>query len=192
MWEGKNCWHSLVWVYPVCHRKTQTIYQVPSEGMVPPSQHRFKLVLLISVTFFLVTAICEWPSSGSNSKLFLGVKRLNFFLFNSKNHESLDSETLCTERMHVCVRAQWLGGVPLFAAPWIVACQAPQSMGFPRQEYWIDLPFPFPGDRPNPRIKLVSLASPSLTGRFFTTEPQTLSKWSMDASLLLTSFLCDG
>ena len=148
---------------------------------MPPSQPRFKLVLLISGIFFWVTAICEWPSSGSNFKLFLGVKRLNFFLFNSKNHESLESETLCTERMCVCVHAQLLGGVRLFAAPWIVAHQAPQSMGFPRREHWIGLPFPFPGDLPNPRIKLASPASPSLTGRFFTTEPQTLSEWSMDA-----------
>ena len=41
-------------------------------------------------------------------------------------------------------------------------------MGFPRQEYWSDLPFPFPGDLSNPEIEPVSLA---LEGRFFTTEP---------------------
>ena len=32
------------------------------------------------------------------------------------------------------------------ATPWIVACQAPLSMGFSRQEYWSGLPFPSPGD----------------------------------------------
>ena len=37
--------------------------------------------------------------------------------------------------------------------PWTVACQAPLSMGFPRQEYWSGLPFPSPGDLPNPRIE---------------------------------------
>ena len=41
-------------------------------------------------------------------------------------------------------------------------------MRFPRQEYWSDLPFPSPGDVPDPWIKLVS---PALAGRFFTTEP---------------------
>ena len=41
-------------------------------------------------------------------------------------------------------------------------------MGFYRQEYWSRLPFPSPGDLPNPGIKP---ASPALTGRFFTTEP---------------------
>jgi len=37
--------------------------------------------------------------------------------------------------------------------PWTVACQAPLSMGFSRQEYWSGLPFPFPGDLPDPGIK---------------------------------------
>ena len=37
--------------------------------------------------------------------------------------------------------------------PWIVACQAPLSMGFSRQEYWSRLPFPSPGDLPDPGIE---------------------------------------
>ena len=39
------------------------------------------------------------------------------------------------------------------ATPWTVAYQAPLSMGFSRQEYWSELPFPSPGDLPDPRIK---------------------------------------
>ena len=39
------------------------------------------------------------------------------------------------------------------AIPWTVACQAPLSMGFSRQEYWRGLPFPSPGDLPNPGIE---------------------------------------
>ena len=39
------------------------------------------------------------------------------------------------------------------ATPWAVADQPPLSMGFPRQEYWSGLPFPSPGDLPDPRIK---------------------------------------
>ena len=42
--------------------------------------------------------------------------------------------------------------------PWIVAHQAPLSMGFPRQDYWSGLPFPSPGDLPNPGIKPASPA----------------------------------
>ena len=41
----------------------------------------------------------------------------------------------------------------LFATPWTVACQAPLSMEFSRQEYWSALPFPSPGDLPNPGIE---------------------------------------
>ena len=48
----------------------------------------------------------------------------------------------------LCVRAQLLSHVWLFATPWTVATQAPLSMGFSRQEYWSGLPFPHPGDLP--------------------------------------------
>ena len=40
-----------------------------------------------------------------------------------------------------------------FVTPWSVACQAPLSMEFPRQEYWSGLPFLSPGDLPNPGIE---------------------------------------
>ena len=45
---------------------------------------------------------------------------------------------------------------------WTVACQAPLSMGFPRQEYWSGLPFPSPGDIPDSGIEPASLVSPEL------------------------------
>ena len=51
------------------------------------------------------------------------------------------------------------------------ACQTPLSMEFSRQEYWSGLPFPSPGDLPDPGTELVSLTSPALAGRFFTTDP---------------------
>ena len=44
-----------------------------------------------------------------------------------------------------------------FATPWTVARQAPLLTGFPRQEYWSGLPFPSPGDLPDPGIKPTSL-----------------------------------
>ena len=55
-----------------------------------------------------------------------------------------------------------LSHVRLFAAPWMVAHQAPLSMGFFRQEHWSGLSFPPPGDLPDPRIEPVSLVSPAL------------------------------
>ena len=73
----------------------------------------------------------------------------------------------------VCMRMYtWsLICVWLFATTWTVACQAPLSMGFSSQEYWRGLPFPPPGDLPDPGIKPASLVSLALAGRFFTTEP---------------------
>ena len=44
------------------------------------------------------------------------------------------------------------------ATPWTVACQTPLSVEFSRQEYWSGLPFPYPGDLPNPRTEPRSLA----------------------------------
>jgi len=64
-----------------------------------------------------------------------------------------------------------LGCVWLFATPWTVACHAPLSMEFFRQEYWRGLPFPLPGNLPDPVIKPISPVSPALVGRFFTTVP---------------------
>ena len=52
---------------------------------------------------------------------------------------------------------------------WTVALQAPLSMRFSRQEYWNGLLCPPPDDLNNPGIKLVSLMSPALAGRCFTT-----------------------
>ena len=57
-----------------------------------------------------------------------------------------------------------------FATSWIVTHQAPLSMGFSRQEYWRGLPFPPPGDFPNPGIKATFPGAPLLASRFFTTK----------------------
>ena len=53
---------------------------------------------------------------------------------------------------------QLLSCARLFATLWTVACQAPLSMGFSRQEYWSELPFPFPGDPPHPGFEPMSPA----------------------------------
>jgi len=54
-----------------------------------------------------------------------------------------------------------------FVTPWTIAHRVPLSMSFPRQEYWSGLPFPTPGNLPNPGIELTSLASPTLAGGSF-------------------------
>ena len=57
---------------------------------------------------------------------------------------------------------------PTLCDPWTVAYQAPPSMGFFRQEYWSGLPFPSPGDAPNPGIKP---GFPALEADALTSEP---------------------
>ena len=53
---------------------------------------------------------------------------------------------------------------------WAVACQAPLSMGFSRQEYWSELLCPPPGDLPHPGIEPMSLRFPALAGEFLPLE----------------------
>ena len=59
--------------------------------------------------------------------------------------------------------------VLLFGTPQAAVCQASLSMEFSMQEYWSGLPFPTPGDLPDPGIEPVSLTSPALASEFFTT-----------------------
>ena len=56
------------------------------------------------------------------------------------------------------MKVKSLSHVQLFATPWTVAHQTPPAMGFSRQEYWSGLPFPSPGDLPNPGIEPRSLS----------------------------------
>ena len=66
------------------------------------------------------------------------------------------------------MKVKSLSRVPLFGTPWTVAHQAPPSMGFSRQEYWSGLPFPSPGDLPDPGIEP---RSPALQADVLTSEP---------------------
>ena len=66
------------------------------------------------------------------------------------------------------MKLKLLSHVRLFATPWTVAYQALPSMGFSRQEHWSGLPFPSPGDLPNPGIEL---GSPALQTDALPSEP---------------------
>ena len=89
-----------------------------------------------------------------------------------------------------------LSRVQLFVTPWTVALQAPLSMGFSRQEYWSRLPFPSPGDLPNPGIKP---RSPALLADALSSEPPGKTWWKceritnmkkVEFSLLLHGQIC--
>ena len=87
-----------------------------------------------------------------------------------------------------------LSHVQLFETPWIVAHQAPLSMEFSRQEYWSGLPFPSPGDLPDPEVEPAFLVFPALAGRFFTTallgKPEKLLYTINNLNNLYISFTC--
>ena len=77
----------------------------------------------------------------------------------------LQARTL--EWVQLCIRVCKVASlVSDFVTPWTIACQAPLSMGFSRQEYWNGLPCSPPGELPYPGIKVTS---PALAGGFFTT-----------------------
>ena len=71
----------------------------------------------------------------------------------------------------------------LFVTLWAVACQAPLSMWFPRQEYRSGLPCPSPGDLYHSGFEPASPVSPALQGGFFTTEPLG-KKYSKEYSIV--------
>ena len=73
---------------------------------------------------------------------------------------------MCQQGTNACVHT--LSCVQLPVSLWTVPGWAPLTMEFSRQEYWSGLPFPIPGDLPDPGIEPSSLASPALAGRFFT------------------------
>ena len=85
------------------------------------------------------------------------------------------------------IHAKFLAG-SASATPCTAADQAPLSMGFPRQEYWSRLPYPPPGDLPEPGIKPASPAAFALAGKFFTMghhsmqKQQTLTNYHLCAS----------
>ena len=76
----------------------------------------------------------------------------------------------------VKVKVKSLSLIWLFATPWTVAYQASLSVGFSRQEYWSGLPFPSPGDLPNPGIEP---GSPTLQADALLSEPPGKLKMSL-------------
>ena len=74
----------------------------------------------------------------------------------------------------ISVKVKLLSRIRLFVTPWTAAYQAPLSMGFSRLEYWSGLPFPSPGDLPDPGIEP---GSPALQADALTSEPPGKQKY---------------
>ena len=87
-------------------------------------------------------------------------------------HILVSLETQWHVKMTVKVKVKLLSRVRLFATPWTVAHQAPPFMGFSRQDCWSGLPFPSPGDLPDPGIEP---RSPELEADALPSEPQLIN-----------------
>ena len=74
-----------------------------------------------------------------------------------------------------------------FETPWIIACQAPLSLGLSRQEYWCGFPCPLPGDLPDPAIKPTSPSSPALQADFLPLRHQESPKYMYYTGIHYTS-----
>ena len=74
-------------------------------------------------------------------------------LENPMNSMKRQNDRILKEELPRSLKVKFLSGVRLFVTPWTVAYQAPLSMGFSRQEYCSGLPFPPPGDLPDPGIE---------------------------------------
>ena len=92
-------------------------------------------------------------------------------------HERVSDALICV--LLSCAVLSHFSHVWPFVASWTITCQAPLSLGFSRRECWSGLPFPPPGDLPNPRIEPASFMSPALAGKFFTTS----TTWEAPCSL---------
>ena len=103
-------------------------------------------------------------------------------------HKVLQDSTVLEEHVFqfisltLKVKVKSLSRVLLFGTPWTVAYQAPQSMEFSRQEYWSGLPFPSPGDLPNPGIEP---GSPALQADALLSEPPGATSLTLACSKIV-------
>ena len=87
----------------------------------------------------------DLPNTGMEPASLLSLELADGLFTTSANWEAKEG--------FVNVNVKSLSRVRLVVTPWTVAYEAPQPMGFSRQEYWSGLPFPSPGDLPDPGIE---------------------------------------
>ena len=115
------------------------------------------------------------PACDSSSPVFLvmySAYKLNKHSDNMQPcHTPFPNRLICLSYVHEHIKnmLSHFSCVLLFVTLWAVACQAPLSMGFSRQEHWSGLSCPSPGDLPDPWIEPESLTSLALANVFFTT-----------------------
>ena len=132
------------------------IYDSPLWGSVSVGCH---VVLVVMQGGSAWTVICTPLLSNNLSSNKFYIIHISCFMLNLVSLPT--NSCMCVPS---CFSHVWL-----FAILWTVACQAPLSTGFSRQEYWSGLPRLPPGDLSDLWIQLTSLMSPALAGQFFTT-----------------------
>ena len=111
------------------------------------TQQHWVRVKIAAVAFEMLTIILSWCLG-----IFWPLTAVNLYEF------------ICWTMLRHCSHDQ-----PTECTLWPVVCQSPLSKGFSRQEYWSGLPFPSPRDSLDPGTETLSLKSPMLGSRFFTT-----------------------
>ena len=147
-----------------------------------------KFISILLVTLYNHLILCcpfsfclkSFPASGSfpMSLLFasgsqsIGASALSFQWVFRKHSGKKQQQQILFYLVH---GLNHVSRVQLFATLWTVACQAPLSMGFSRQDYWSGLPCPHSGDLPDPGMAPSPLMSSALAGRFLPLVPPGLS-----------------
>ena len=106
------------------------------------------------ITFTIPINLLSLPQEGTWCSVVVPIQHLRVLT----TQVYVLTELLPTSPLSVCMLSR-LSHVQLFVTLWTVACQAPLSTGFPRQEYWRRLPCPPSGDLPKPGIELASFVS---------------------------------
>ena len=109
-----------------------------------------------------------------------------FYIFPSRQNSQKQNSELKRYCFYIlCIVHAVHSRVQVFVTPWTVAHQAPLSIGLSWQQYWSRLPFPPPGDLPDPRIEPMF---PELAGGFFTTEPPGKPHLQTEMALFLSNW----
>ena len=142
-----------------------------SQACPLPLSHRL-LDSQSSVSSSLAPLLTVWSlQADSTQASLLCMSRWLTHIYPSSEHQAHQLPTWHVWMSQVCTNwseVKSLSRVQLSATPWKVTYQAPWSMGFSRQEYWSGLPFPSPGDLPNPGIEP---GSPALQTEALPSEP---------------------
>ena len=130
MYKASLLWGLLTWVSQMIANKTNS-YILISFKMSIATIFSYTIIYTLCTHLHLCPTLCNSTDCICQVSLSMGFSRQEYWP----------------------VPVKLLSRVRLFAIPWTLAYQAPPSMEFSRQEYWSGLPFPSPGDLPDPGIK---------------------------------------